>query len=174
MHRRRPTDRPEASLRCRIAPGVLLAVLLTAASALATDAAPTRRSLTLFGVDAGAPQQLAVSMVLVAAFRGEPLRLERHSLDGSGLAVRLQPGLTGGEIGVGILSMTGAVGFSAEAVALRTWGGDPWLAEPDTTYAGVAASLYGYGLHLRLGPLYGIGGDDSGGWAVAVSVGLGF
>lgn len=91
------------------------------------------RLIPAFGVHYGTPMRFSVAV-------GGALDLSRHGNEGA-LAL-VEQGQHGNELSAGYYRMLGRFGsgFSVRAAVLRT-SGEPWNADPHTTYVGAEAHL---------------------------------
>ena len=130
----RAFTRPMQHSRMRRALPFLLALVLLPASARAQRGDATSPSLVpAFGVHYGTPMRFSVSA-------GGALDLADHRSEG--VLALVEQGQHGNEISAGYYRMLGRFGsgFSLRAAVLRT-GGEPWNANPHTTYVGAEAHL---------------------------------
>jgi len=126
--------RPMQHSRMRRALPFLLALVLLPASAHAQRGDASSPSLVpAFGVHYGTPMRFSVSA-------GGALDLADHGSEG--VLALVEQGQHGNEISAGYYRMLGRFGsgFSLRAAVLRT-GGEPWNANPHTTYVGAEAHL---------------------------------
>jgi hypothetical protein len=126
--------RPMQHSRMRRALPFLLALVLLPASAHAQRGDASSPSLVpAFGVHYGTPMRFSVSA-------GGALDLADHGSEG--VLALVEQGQHGNEISAGYYRMLGRFGsgVSLRAAVLRT-GGEPWNANPHTTYVGAEAHL---------------------------------
>lgn len=120
--------------RMRRAPWFLLALVLLPAGARAQRGdASSPRLVPAFGVHHGTPMRFSVAA-------GGALDLADHGSEG--VLALVEQGQHGNEISAGYYRMLGRFGsgFSLRAAVLRT-SGEPWNANPHTTYVGAEAHL---------------------------------
>jgi hypothetical protein len=118
----------------RLVPALLaIVVLLPGAARAQREDATSSRLVPAFGVHYGTPMRFSVSA-------GGALDLSDRRNEGV-LAV-VEQGQHGNEVSAGYYRMIGRFGsgFSVRAAALRT-SGEPWNADPHTTYVGAEAHL---------------------------------
>jgi hypothetical protein len=111
---------------------VLVLVLPAGASAQRGDS-PSPRLVPAFGVHYGTPMRFSVAA-------GGALDLSRRGNEG--MLALVEQGQHGNEFSAGYYRMLGRFGsgFSVRAAVLRT-SGEPWNADPHTTYVGAEAHL---------------------------------
>lgn len=122
------------SRRRWFAPALLAALLLLPAAARAQrEDATSSRLVPAFGVHYGTPLRFSVSA-------GGALDLSDRRNEG--VVAVVEQGQHGNELSAGYYRMIGRFGsgFSVRAAALRT-SGEPWNADPHTTYVGAEAHL---------------------------------
>jgi hypothetical protein len=120
-------------VRCAVT-ALAAAVLLFPAAALAQrEDATSSRLVPAFGVHYGTPMRFSVSA-------GGALDVSDRRNEG--VLVLVEQGQHGNELSAGYYRMIGRFGsgFSLRAAALRT-SGEPWNADPHTTYVGAEAHL---------------------------------
>jgi len=120
--------------RMRRAVPFLLALLLFPAGARAQKGEVKSPQLVpAFGVHYGTPMRFSVSV-------GGALDLNNHGNEG--VLALVEQGQHGNEVSAGYYRMLGRFGsgFSLRAAVLRT-SGEPWNADPNTTYVGAEAHL---------------------------------
>ena len=128
-----------------LAAAVLLLFSLPAAAQPAPD---TNRYTVLYGLHAGRPQKLSVTL-------GVGWMPDNAS---SGPFIALEPGLAGTRVSAGWTQLANhGVSVGARASYLRTYG-DPWGAEPDANYLGVDGHIMVMVFTIRGGVACG-GGD---------------
>jgi hypothetical protein len=126
-----------AATRSRICCGTLsflAALLLFSGTATAQrEDATSSRLVPAFGVHYGSPMRFSVSA-------GGALDLSDRRNEG--VLALVEQGQHGNEVSAGYYRMIGRFGsgFSLRAAALRT-SGEPWNADPHTTYVGAEAHL---------------------------------
>jgi hypothetical protein len=112
---------------------VLLALVLPAGAVAQRGGSPAPRPVPAFGVHYGTPLRFSVSA-------GGALDLSRRGNEG--VLALVEQGQHGNEFSAGYYRMVGRFGsgFSLRAAVLRT-SGEPWNADPHTTYVGAEAHL---------------------------------
>jgi hypothetical protein len=112
---------------------VLLLLLPVGAHAQSNGERRSARLVPAFGVHYGTPMRFSVSA-------GGALDLSRHGNEG--VLALIEQGQHGNELSAGYYRMLGRFGsgFSLRAAVLRT-SGEPWNADPHTTYVGAEAHL---------------------------------
>lgn len=137
------------------------------------DELPPKKSTRVMSINIGAPQQLSFSLGTAISYPARTFEYGPEGVGGGALLFQIEPGLAGAKAGIGYGFFGGMAGGSAKIVALRTWW-NPWLAQPDTTYIGLEASV-SFLFRLALGPLYCVTSNDHGSrWAFLGSIGVGF
>jgi len=123
----------ESRLLRLVAALLAIVVLLPGAASAQREDATSSRLVPAFGVHYGTPMRFSVSA-------GGALDLSDRRNEGV-LAV-VEQGQHGNEVSAGYYRMIGRFGsgFSVRAAALRT-SGEPWNADPHTTYVGAEAHL---------------------------------
>jgi hypothetical protein len=114
-----------------LAVGLLAAAPAAAQEEDTVPAAPRRGGIAMIsGLRVGWPQKLS-------GYVGIGIPRQRFESGYTGWAVTVEPGLGGGLVGAGYTT-TGGLGMTwrSQASVLRTWG-DPWVAGPGQTYAGL-------------------------------------
>jgi hypothetical protein len=118
----------------RVLPFLIVLVLVLPAGARAQRGdSPSPRLVPAFGVHYGTPMRFSVSA-------GGALDLSRRGNEG--VLALVEQGQHGNEFSAGYYRMLGRFGsgFSVRAAVLRT-SGEPWNADPHTTYVGAEAHL---------------------------------
>jgi hypothetical protein len=112
---------------------IVLALALPASASAQRVDSPTQRLVPAFGVHYGTPMRFSVSA-------GGALDLSRRGNEG--VLALVEQGQHGNEFSAGYYRMLGRFGsgFSLRAAVLRT-SGEPWNADPHTTYVGAEAHL---------------------------------
>ena len=126
--------RATRSRMCCVASALLAAMFLVSRSASAQrEDATSSRLVPAFGVHYGTPMRFSVSA-------GGALDLSDRRNEG--VLALVEQGQHGNEVSAGYYRMIGRFGsgFSLRAAALRT-SGEPWNADPHTTYVGAEAHL---------------------------------
>jgi hypothetical protein len=124
--------RPRARA-CRVVPLVVALALLPTMLHAQREDAPSPRLVPAFGAHYGTPMRFSVSA-------GGALDLSDRGNEGA-IAV-VEQGQHGHEFSAGYYRMLGRFGsgFSLRAAVLRT-SGEPWNADPHTTYVGAEAHV---------------------------------
>jgi hypothetical protein len=119
-------------MRCFV-PAVVALVLLPSAVRAQRGDTPSPRLVPAFGVHYGTPMRFSVSAggALDMSDRGN-----------QGIVAVVEQGQHGNELSAGYYRMVGRFGsgFSLRAAVMRT-SGEPWNANPHTTYVGAEAHL---------------------------------
>jgi len=141
---RLPTFAPlvqHSLMRRLVLPVLLLAALPMCALAQGASNTRSSRLLPAFGVHYGTPMRFSISL-------GGEFDLDAHG--NQGVLALVEQGQHGNELSAGYYRMLGrfGTGFSLRGAVLRT-SGEPWNANPNTTYVGGEA-------HLQV--LLGVGG----------------
>lgn len=119
-------------MRCFL-PAAVALVLIPAAVRAQRGDAPTPKLVPAFGVHYGTPMRFSVSA-------GGALDLSDRGNEG--VVAVVEQGQHGNELSAGYYRMLGRFGsgFSLRAAVLRT-SGEPWNADPHTTYVGAEAHV---------------------------------
>ena len=125
-----------------------------------------------FGIHFGEPQKLSAAVGLVVREEWQSARRD-HS---RAAALLVEPGLAAGRAALDWVEGFGTLGsgFAVGPSVLRSWD-DPWVARPNTTYAGGELMVWPI---FHAGPrvgIYHVVGSDAPGkrWLVSADVGIG-
>ena len=121
-----------SQMRC-VVPAVIALALLPSALPAQRGDTPSPRLVPAFGVHYGTPMRFSVSA-------GGALDMSERGNEG--IIAVVEQGQHGNELSAGYYRMVGRFGsgFSLRAAVLRT-SGEPWNANPHTTYVGAEAHL---------------------------------